>query len=168
LVRAVVERFLDATPGNICNALPEAVVAATMRIDKSPGSSAEMQTTPLLLQSQMGSVPLVREYQGCDEYVADILQRLRFNQEYLKACWLSKRQFIRQQQQQQQHSIGISAAAAAAAATSAHASIGQAHAMTAALFYPGAFVRSLVDQFSMAVKRHMAYNLLLTSMASKL
>ncbi|KAJ2522155.1 hypothetical protein GGI11_001808 [Coemansia sp. RSA 2049] len=167
LVRAVVERFLDATPGNICNALPEAVVAAAMRIDKSPGSSAEMQTTPLLLQSQMGSVPLVREYQGCDEYVADILQRLRFNQEYLKACWLSKRQFIRQQQQQQ-HSIGISAAAAAAAATSAHASIGQAHAMTAALFYPGAFVRSLVDQFSMAVKRHMAYNLLLTSMASKL
>ncbi|KAJ1731265.1 hypothetical protein LPJ72_004029 [Coemansia sp. Benny D160-2] len=169
LVRAVVERFLDATPGNICNALPEAVVAAAMRIDKSPSSSAEMQPAPpLLLQSQMQSVPLVREYQGCDEYVADILQRLRFNQEYLGACWLSKRQFIRQQQQQQQqHSIGIGASAAAAA-TPAHASIDEAHAMTAALFYPGAFVRSLVDQFAMAVKRHMAYNLLLTSMASKL
>ncbi|KAJ2733075.1 hypothetical protein H4S06_006816, partial [Coemansia sp. BCRC 34490] len=168
LVRAVVERFLDATPGNICNALPEAVVAAAMRIDKSPGSSAEMQPAPpLLLQSQMQSVPLVREYQGCDEYVADILQRLRFNQEYLRACWLSKRQFIRQHQQQQQHSIGIGAPAAAAA-TPAHASIDEAHAMTAALFYPGAFVRSLVDQFAMAVKRHMAYNLLLTSMASKL
>ncbi|KAJ2463398.1 hypothetical protein GGI03_003870, partial [Coemansia sp. RSA 2337] len=31
-------------------------------------------------------------------------------------------------------------------------------------FYPGAFLTSLVDQFRVVVKRHMAYNLMLTSM----
>ncbi|KAJ2032334.1 hypothetical protein IWW57_000278 [Coemansia sp. S610] len=35
-------------------------------------------------------------------------------------------------------------------------------------FYPGAFLSSLIAQFGGAVKRHMAYNLMLTSMVNKL
>ncbi|KAJ2734414.1 hypothetical protein IW152_002307 [Coemansia sp. BCRC 34962] len=34
--------------------------------------------------------------------------------------------------------------------------------------YPGAFLSSLIAQFGVAVKRHMAYNLMLTSMVNKL
>ncbi|KAJ2458178.1 hypothetical protein GGF42_002233 [Coemansia sp. RSA 2424] len=36
LVRAVIERFLDAAPSNIANAMPEVVVSTAMHIDKDP------------------------------------------------------------------------------------------------------------------------------------
>ncbi|KAJ1891392.1 hypothetical protein LPJ81_005753, partial [Coemansia sp. IMI 209127] len=162
LVRAVVERFLDATPGNICNALPETVVAAAIRIEsKAETQSPSPPPPPPQLGFQRAQSSLVmREYQGCDDYVADILGRMRFNQEYLRRCWQDKRRFVAK------HQANMHGAAAMAAAWKDEADEKQQHQMH--MFYPGAFLQSLVNQFSMVVKRHMAYNLLLTSMAAKL
>ncbi|KAJ2403009.1 hypothetical protein GGI23_000291 [Coemansia sp. RSA 2559] len=159
LVRAVVERFLDATPGNICNALPEAVVAAAIRIE----SKAEPQAlSPPQLGFQRTQSPLVmREYQGCDDYVADILGRMRFNQAYLRRCWQDKRRFVAKHQANVHGVVGM--AAARRDEPDEKQQQQQQH-----MVYPGAFLQSLVDQFSMVVKRHMAYNLLLTSMTAKL
>ncbi|KAJ2559491.1 hypothetical protein EV175_000319 [Coemansia sp. RSA 1933] len=167
LVRAVVERFLDATPGNICNALPETVVAAAIRIENKSADKGQSPSPPQLesLQNTQSSL-VMREYHGCDDYVADILGRMRFNQEYLCRCWQAKRRFVTKQQQQQQANIHQPSSSFSANATARREESNE-QMMTSA-FYPGAFLRSLVDQFAMVVKRHMAYNLLLTSMAAKL
>ncbi|KAI9500566.1 hypothetical protein BX070DRAFT_230361 [Coemansia spiralis] len=122
MVRAVVERFIDATPTHISSAMPEAVVAAAMRLEGTGGSSEA-----------------ILEPRGCDDYVGDCLDRLRFNQEYIAKCWVPKSAFI--PLEQDNSSGGM---------------------------YPGVFLTSLIGQFGLVVRRHMAYNLLLTSMVTRL
>ncbi|KAJ2846100.1 hypothetical protein J3B02_004496, partial [Coemansia erecta] len=103
LIRAVVERFLDATPSSISSALPEVVVSAAIRLDNSKDNN-EHSISPILTQQQleaprnfqnMRSLIMMREAQGCDEYVSDCLRKLRLNQQYTAQCWQSKEAFVR-------------------------------------------------------------------------
>ncbi|KAJ1664030.1 hypothetical protein EV178_004487 [Coemansia sp. RSA 1646] len=165
LVRAVVERFLDATPGNICNALPETVVAAAIHMESNPGKSP---TPPQLLGLHTSqSSHVMREYHGCDDYVADTLERMRFNQNYLRQCWQDKRRFVKQKTQAKV-SQTWKTEEEEEEEEEEEKEEGEEEDQLMAMFYPGAFLRSLVHQFSIVIKRHMAYNLLLTSMTAKL
>ncbi|KAJ2718761.1 hypothetical protein GGI07_005600 [Coemansia sp. Benny D115] len=189
LVRAVVERFLDATPSSIAGALPESVVAAAMRLEERAGAPQQEQ---LLLEQHrleaprnfqnMRSLIMMRESQGCDEYVNDCLRKLRFNHHYTALCWQSKEQFVRS------HSTFTATLLAKALPSAAYTREDaamlndsrdmeddsqhqqQQRQVDAALagFYPGAFLASLITQLTASVRRHMAYNLMVTSMINKL
>ncbi|ORX65515.1 hypothetical protein DL89DRAFT_270878 [Linderina pennispora] len=177
LVRAVVERFLDASPSNISNAMPEVVVSAAIRIDErpsptnsqSPRSPQDSQSLPVLDQQleaprnfqNMRSI-IMREAQGCDEYVQDCLQRLRVNQEYIRRCWQSKAKFVRK------HAPAHHTQPTSDSTTGNTEDVSRQIDDSLAAFYPGGFLASLVKQFSLVVKRHMAYSLMLTSMINKL
>ncbi|KAJ2594330.1 hypothetical protein H4R99_005827, partial [Coemansia sp. RSA 1722] len=184
LIRAVVERFLDATPSSISAALPEVVVSAAIRLENAHDAARNGQpVSPPLTQQQleaprnfqnMRSLIMMREAQGCDEYVNDCLRRLRFNQQYTARCWQSKEAFA----SQYTHSV-VGNSMQEVTSTSNNRSddddvfgddsdtvdrIDQ----ELASFYPGAFLTSLVGQLTTVVKRHMAYNLMVTSMINKL
>ncbi|KAJ2906998.1 hypothetical protein GGI21_003961, partial [Coemansia aciculifera] len=149
LVRAVVERFLDAAPSNIANAMPEVVVSTAMRMES--GNEEESSSLSSILPTDMGELlpsrnnyqamcsQIMRDNHGCDEYVDDCLRRVRANRHYILSCWKPSNPAV---------DNGIDRAEED--------------------FYPGAFLASLVTQFSSVVKRHMAYNLMLTSMVNKL
>ncbi|KAJ2803460.1 hypothetical protein H4R20_002883 [Coemansia guatemalensis] len=147
LVRAVVERFLDAAPSTIAAALPETVVSAAIHIDNGTVASPTEAPlpTPPQQQSQTQNGMLremqLREAPGCDEYAADCMRRLRVARQYISCCW--KRSLPTDTEDDD--------------ADKALAS-----------FYPGAFLASLIRQLTMVVRRHMAYNLLLTSMLNRL
>ncbi|KAJ2814498.1 hypothetical protein GGI24_006368, partial [Coemansia furcata] len=143
LVRAVIERFLDAAPSNIASAMPEVVVATAMRIDEEE----ELATLPSISLPPRNNFQalcsqIMRDNHGCDEYVDDCLARVRAAHLYTAQCWQPK----------------LAQSADPADSIDAHL----------AEFYPGAFLSSLVAQFGVAIKRHMAYNLMLTSMVNKL
>ncbi|KAJ2359171.1 hypothetical protein GGF43_000337 [Coemansia sp. RSA 2618] len=153
LVRAVVERFVDAVPSNIANALPEFVVAAALRLDRDASAGDDDDVQPLEapqrnLQSMRALI--MRESLGCDNYVHDCLLRLRSNAHYTNLCWQDKAQFVRGLSRPRDESVREPVDDALAA------------------FYPGAFLQSLIGQLALVVKRHMAYNLMLTSMLNKL
>ncbi|KAJ2744027.1 hypothetical protein GGI20_003298 [Coemansia sp. BCRC 34301] len=144
LVRAVVDRFLDAAPGSIANAMPEVVVSAAMRIESNgdeptlaPLSPDSLRLLPSRSNFQAMCSQIMRDNHGCDEYVDDCLARARFTRQYISQCW----------QKNPSSFVGEDMLEG---------------------FYPGAFLSSLITQFSVAVKRHMAYNLMLTSMINKL
>ncbi|KAI7833964.1 Retinoic acid induced 16-like protein-domain-containing protein [Kickxella alabastrina] len=172
LVRAVVERFLDATPSSISAALPEIVVGAALRLDGGPEAAA-----PSHLHSQhqleaprnfqnMRSTIMMRESQGCDDYVADCLQRLRLAHQCTRLTWVSKDTFVRahtpaqQQQPLQPHHQPLQPQPGVSAEKAADDAL--------AGFYPGAFLASLIGQLESVVRRHMAYNLTVTSMFNRL
>ncbi|KAJ2846731.1 hypothetical protein IWW36_004209, partial [Coemansia brasiliensis] len=143
LVRAVVERFVDATPSNIAAALPDAVKDASLRIESAELAPQQQQ------QEQLRSFLAQREANGCDDYVRDCLLRLRATARVISVCWQNKALFIQQHRQQQQQ-----------ASEDADEQLRS--------FYPGAFVQSLAQQLRMVPMRHMAYNLLLTSILNRL
>ncbi|KAI8319456.1 hypothetical protein GQ54DRAFT_299331 [Martensiomyces pterosporus] len=205
LVRAVVERYLDASPSNISNSMPEIVVAAAMRID-APARPGNNGSSPdgkpddpnsdshvAMFSDQQLEAPrnfqnmrslIMREAEGCDEYVQDCLKRLRFNQEYISKCWQNKERFIRNQSSGLiSNSTSSRSRSTSTAQPEGHGASGQENVLddssgpeginrqidnSLATFYPGGFLASLVKQFSLVVKRHMAYNLMLTSMVNKL
>lgn len=165
LVRAVVERFLDASPSGIPQANPEAVVAAAMRIDGGGGDGTNMEqdeddvfaspTTAVVPHhkpplknirpssngnNSMRALLLLREHPGCDDYADDCLQRVRRIQRHTTVCWDPERY------QRRMHGVSEEEE----------------------LFYPGSFLSSLISQLKTLVKRHMAFNLMLTSMFNRL
>ncbi|KAJ2665785.1 hypothetical protein IW148_001544 [Coemansia sp. RSA 1199] len=145
LVRAVVERFVDAVPSNIANALPECVVAAALRLDRMADDDdvQPLEAPPRNFQRMRALI--MRESLGCDNYVRDCLLRLRTNANYTSVCWQNKAQFVRRvsklRDDPESDDLPV---------------------------YPGMFLQSLISQLSLVVKRHMAYNLMLTSMLNKL
>ncbi|KAJ2779092.1 hypothetical protein GGI15_003984 [Coemansia interrupta] len=154
LVRAVVERFLDAAPSSVAGALPESVVAAALSLDGDAAAGAVALSPPPRQPRGMDalrSLLLLREAQGCDEYVGDSLRRLRGCRAHVAAVWQPLGSFVRQH----------------GAAAAQDAGVDDADGQLAAL-YPGAFLVSLVGQLGCVVRRHMAYNLMLTSMVHKL
>ncbi|KAI9471495.1 Retinoic acid induced 16-like protein-domain-containing protein [Coemansia mojavensis] len=140
LVRAVVERFVDATPSNIAAAQPDAVREASLRIESAELAPQQQQ------QEQLRSFLAQREAGGCDDYVHDCLLRLHATARVISVCWQNKAQFIQQQQQQTKEDVDEQLRT----------------------LYPGAFVQSLAQQLRMVPMRHMAYNLLLTSILNRL
>ncbi|KAJ1724098.1 hypothetical protein LPJ53_001619 [Coemansia erecta] len=165
LVRAVVERFLDAAPSSVAAALPESVVAAALRLDGDGGGGgggggdapALALSPPLQPRAPHGlnalrSLMMMREAHGCDEYVGDSLRRLRASRRHVAAVWQPLSRFVRQH--------GAAASQNAAAADSPDEQL--------AALYPGGFLASLISQLGSVVRRHMAYNLMLTSMVHKL
>ncbi|KAJ2472613.1 hypothetical protein GGI02_001458 [Coemansia sp. RSA 2322] len=167
LVRAVVERFLDAAPSNVATAMPEVVVSTALRLDhrnhsRSSGRDSEgisappspplqlaLPSPPVVPQQQARSFQamrslIMREYQGCDEYVDDCLARLRATRRHIAQHWKPPKPPVSEED--------------ATVSVDDHL----------AAFYPGAFLTSLIAQLGVAVKRHMAYNLMLTSMINKL
>ncbi|KAJ2718626.1 hypothetical protein H4S00_003727 [Coemansia sp. D1744] len=145
LVRAVVERFVDAVPSNIANALPECVVAAALRLDRMTDEDdvQPLEAPPRNFQRMRALI--MRESLGCDNYVRDCLLRLRTNANYTNVCWQNKAQFVRRFSKSRDDPEP-----------------------DLPVVYPGMFLQSLISQLSLVVKRHMAYNLMLTSMLNKL
>ncbi|KAJ2074870.1 hypothetical protein GGH13_001021 [Coemansia sp. S155-1] len=144
LVRAVIERYLDAAPSNVATAMPEVVVTSAMSIDNEESiAPPSLPLPPRNFQAMCSQI--MRDNHGCDEYVDDCLSRVRANRHYISTCWQSKHTFS---QSTVTDVISVDDRLAE--------------------FYPGAFLTSLVDQFRVVVKRHMAYNLMLTSMVNKL
>ncbi|KAJ2862220.1 hypothetical protein GGH94_004406 [Coemansia aciculifera] len=144
LVRAVIERFLDAAPSNVANAMPEVVVTSAMRLDNEESiAPPSLPLPPRNFQAMCSQI--MRDNHGCDEYVDDCLSRVRASRHYISCCWQSKH-FFSQSSAMDTSSVDDRLAE----------------------FYPGAFLTSLVAQFGVVVKRHMAYNLMLTSMVNKL
>ncbi|KAJ2128749.1 hypothetical protein IW136_006017, partial [Coemansia sp. RSA 678] len=88
---------------------------------------------------------IMRESLGCDNYVRDCLLRLRTNANYTNVCWQNKAQFVRRFSKPRDDPEP-----------------------DLPVVYPGMFLQSLISQLSLVVKRHMAYNLMLTSMLNKL
>ncbi|KAJ2736156.1 hypothetical protein H4R23_002069, partial [Coemansia sp. Cherry 401B] len=170
LVRAVVERFVDATPGAVAAAMPEAVVAAALRIDGQGGSQAPRleppAAEPLRNFTSMRAL-IMREARGCDDYVRDCLLRLRAAARYTALCWQSNAQFIDAHSNDAYSNNAHFNDAHSADAHSANAHSANPDAALAA-FYPGAFLLSLVRQLALVPTRHMAYNLLLTSILNRL
>ncbi|KAJ1730704.1 hypothetical protein LPJ61_002881 [Coemansia biformis] len=145
LVRAVVERFLDATPGAIATAMPDVVVAAAMRIEQADGAgdatSQRLEVPQRNFQNMRSHI--MRENKDCDAYVDDCLQRLRFAQTYIRRHWRPQSQVVR-------------------------GAGGDSGGVADCRFFPGAFLASVVHQLTLMVKRHMAFNLMLTSIVNKL
>ncbi|KAJ1797430.1 hypothetical protein LPJ75_007045, partial [Coemansia sp. RSA 2598] len=187
LIRAVVERFLDATPSSISSALPEIVVSTAIRLDNAKDANASRDKHPIsppLTQQQleaprnfqnMRSLIMMREAQGCDEYVSDCLRKLRFNQQYTAHCWQSKESFVRKYtpmvvNSTQEISGGVGSNSRDdddVFGDGAEKVVGRIDQELAS-FYPGAFLTSLIGQFTTIIRRHMAYNLMVTSMVNKL
>ncbi|KAJ2448754.1 hypothetical protein EV183_005270 [Coemansia sp. RSA 2336] len=138
LVRAVVERFVDATPSNIAAAQPDAVREASLRIESADLAPQQQQ------QEQLRSFLAQREAGGCDDYVRDCLARLHATARVISVCWQNKAQFIQQQHTNEDADEQLRT------------------------LYPGAFLQSLAQQLRMVPMRHMAYNLLLTSILNRL
>ncbi|KAJ1642450.1 hypothetical protein LPJ64_005711 [Coemansia asiatica] len=183
LIRAVVERFLDATPSSISSALPEVVVSAAIRLDNSKDNN-EHSISPILTQQQleaprnfqnMRSLIMMREAQGCDEYVSDCLRKLRLNQQYTAQCWQSKEAFVRRYMPTVATSSSKQEVSGSGSADnddvfgddSEDLVVGRID-QELADFYPGSFLTTLISQLTCAIKRHMAYNLMVTSMINKL
>ncbi|KAJ2712057.1 hypothetical protein H4R19_002951 [Coemansia spiralis] len=149
LVRAVVERFLDAAPGSIATTMPDVVVAAAIRIDQAgtvagPEAAAQRLEAPQRnLQSMRAHI--MRENKECDVYVDDCLQRLRAAQACIHRQWRPQSELLR----------GAS-------------DMGNGCGVSDARFYPGAFIASLVRQLTTLVKRHIAFGLTLTSLVNRL
>ncbi|KAJ2775012.1 hypothetical protein IWQ56_000309 [Coemansia nantahalensis] len=149
LVRAVVERFLDATPGSISAAMPDVVVSAAIRIDQAESGSGSitdaagqrLEAPQRNLQTMRSHI--MRESKECDVYVDDCLQRLRAAQACIQRHWRPQHELL-------------------------PAAPDSGGGVSDALFYPGAFLASLVRQMTTLVKRHIAFGLTLTSLVNRL